>query len=263
MGKNIVFRDSFQHLSSSLERLVESLNKVGEHKFKHLAHMAEQRYAPNFDINLLTRKGVFPYEYLDFMDVLDERQFPPREAFLSKVHGSECSPLDYAHAQTVWKAFRCQSMRDYLELYSFTDECLLADVFQTFRATSKEAYDLDPASFLSAPQLAWNAMLRFIKRPIELISDAEMYQMIQLAVRAGICHASVRYVRANNKYIGSRYRPEEESSFIFYIDATNLCGYAMSQALPNGDFTWLSDDECRAAEVALAGSEEMRKAFFM
>ena len=89
-----------------------------------------------------------------------------------------------------------------------------------------------------------------------------MYRMIQPAVRGGICHASVRYVRTNNKYMGSRYRSEEESLFILYIDATNLYEYAMSQALPNGDFTWLSEDECRAAEVALAGSEKMRKAFF-
>ena len=100
------------------------------------------------------------------MDVLNKRQLPPREVFSSKLHGSECSVLNYAHAQTVWKAFRYQSMRDYLELYLFTDVCLLADVFQTFRSTSKEAYDLDPAYFLSAPQLAWNAMLRFIKLPM-------------------------------------------------------------------------------------------------
>ena len=79
-------------------------------------------------------------------------------------------------------------------------------------------------------------MLRFIKRPIKLISNAEMYRMIQPAVRGGICHASVRYVHANSKYMGSRYRPNEESSFILYIDATNLYGHAMSQAVPNGDF---------------------------
>jgi hypothetical protein len=105
-------------------------------------------------------------------------------------------------------------------------------------------------------------MLRFIKRPIQLISDAEMYRMIQPAVRGGICHASVRHARANNKYMGSLYRPDQESSFILYIDATNLYGAAMSLALPNGDFTWLSEDECRAAEVALGESKETRDAFF-
>ena len=264
-GKNLVFRDSLQHLGSSLEKLTESLMKVGEHKFKHLEHMANLRYTHNGappNLKLLTRKGVFPYEYLKHMDVLDETELPPREAFDSRLTGSEISVADYEHAQNVWKTFRCRTMRDYLELYLFTDVCLLADVYQTFRATSKEAYDLDPAYFVSAPQLAWNAMLKFIKRPIQLISDAEMYRMIQPAVRGGICHASVRYARANNKYMGSLYRPEEESSFILYIDATNLYGAAMSQALPNGDFTWLSEDECRAAEVSLTGSEEMRDAFF-
>ena len=57
-GDNIVFRDSFQHLSCSLERLVESLTKVGEHKFKQLAHIAAARYGPLVEMKLLTRKGV-------------------------------------------------------------------------------------------------------------------------------------------------------------------------------------------------------------
>ena len=264
-GKNIVFRDSLQHLSSSLEKLVESLLKVGEQKFQHLSYMANARYCrdgESMDLNLITRKGVFPYEYLSDMKVLDENSLPPREAFTSRLCSSEITNADYEHAQKVWKKFQCKTMRDYLELYLLTDVCLLADVFETFRETSKEAYDLDPAYFVSAPQLAWNAMLRFIKRPIHLITDAEMYRMIQPAVRGGICHASVRYARANNKYMGSRYRPEEESSFILYIDATNLYGLAMSQPLPDNDFTWLSEEECRAAEMALAGSEESRDAFF-
>ena len=58
-GENIVFRDSFQHLSSSLERLVESLLKVGKHKFNHLAQMALARYSPTVELKMLTRKGVF------------------------------------------------------------------------------------------------------------------------------------------------------------------------------------------------------------
>ena len=156
-GKNLVFRDSLQHLSSSLEKLTESLMKVGEHKFKHLAHMANLRYGRDgvpVNLKLLTRKGVFPYEHLTLMDVLDETELPSRDAFASRLSGSEISEADYAHAQNVWTTFRCRTMRDYLELYLFTDVCLLADVFQTFRANSKEAYDLDPAYFVSAPQFA-------------------------------------------------------------------------------------------------------------
>ena len=61
--------------------------------------------------------------------------------------------------------------------------------------------------------------------------------------------------------MGSLYRPNEKSSYILYIDTTNLYNYAMSQALPNSDFTWLSE-ECRAAEKALTGNADTRDAFF-
>ena len=61
------------------------------------------------------------------------------------------------------------------------------------------------------------------------------------------CHASVRYARANNKLMGSLYDPSLPTSYIMYVDANNLYGWAMSQPLPNDDFKWVSDDECRDA----------------
>ena len=66
-----------------------------------------------------------------------------------------------------------------------------------------------------------------------------------------ICYASGRYARANNKYMGTLYRPDEPESFIMYIDATNLYGWAMSQNLPYSEFEWLSDAQLREAETAL------------
>ena len=60
---------------------------------------------------------------------------------------------------------------------------------------------------MSAPQLAWSALLKYIDRPIHLITDPVMYRMVQPNIRGGICQASVRYARANNKLIGSLYDP--------------------------------------------------------
>ena len=92
---------------------------------------------------------------------------------------------------------------------------------------------------------------------LELISEPEMHRMIQPNIRGGICHASGRYARANNKYMGTLYRPVEPE-FIMYIDATNLYGWAMSQALPFSDFEWLSDAQLREAEDALTSDDWLR-----
>ena len=58
------------------------------------------------------------------------------------------------------------------------DICLLADVFQMFRNNFLNENGLDPAIFVSAPQLPWNALLKHINRPIPMITDPEMYRII-------------------------------------------------------------------------------------
>ena len=98
---------------------------------------------------------------------------------------------------------------------------------------------------------------------LELICDPEMYRMIQPNIRGGICHESGRYVRANNKYMGELYRPEEADSFIMYIDATNLYGWAMSQALPYFDFEWLSEEKLREAKQALMSDDWLVRVRFL
>ena len=156
-----------------------------------------------------------------------------------------CSQADYAHAQHVWENFHCQNLKEYMPIHFLSDICLLADGFQAFRNNSVDEYQLNPAYFVSAPQLAWNALLKHIDRPIPLITDPEMYRMIQPNIRSGICHASVRYARANNKLMGSLYDPRQPTSYIIDIDANNLDGWATSQEMPDGYFEWLSEDECR------------------
>ena len=68
--------------------------------------------------------------------------------------------------------------------------------------------------------------------------------MIQPNIRGGIWHSSVRYARANNKLMGSQYDLRQPTSYIMEVNADNLYGWAMSQEMPDGDFEWLSKDEC-------------------
>ena len=51
---------------------------------------------------------------------------------------------------------------------------LLADVFENFRDKCKEIYELDPANFLSAPGLAWQACLKKIEVQLELLTNVAM-----------------------------------------------------------------------------------------
>ena len=69
--------------------------------------------------------------------------------------------------------------------------------------------------------------------------------MIQPNIRGRIFHASVRYARANNKLMGSLFDPRLPTCYIMEVDANNLDGWGMSQEMPDGDFDWVSDDECR------------------
>ena len=61
--------------------------------------------------------------------------------------------------------------------------------------------------------------------------------MVEKGIRGGICHGTHRYAKANNSYM-KNYDKNKESSYIQYLDANNLYGWAMSQKLPVGDFKW-------------------------
>ena len=81
-------------------------------------------------------------------------------------------------------------------------------------------YELDPAHFLSAPGLAWQACLKKTKVELELLTDIDMLLMIEKGARGGICQSIHRYSKANNKYM-KKYDKYIISSYLMYLDANN------------------------------------------
>ena len=97
--------------------------------------------------------------------------------------------------------------------------------------------ELDPAHFLSAPGLAWQACLKNIGVKLKLLTYNAMLMMFEKWTRGGICHAIHRYAKANNKYM-KNYNKNLELSYLVYLDANNLYGWAVFQKLPVDGFKW-------------------------
>ena len=148
----------------------------------------------------------------------------------------DITDVDYRHGKTVFEYLINKNLGDYHDLYVQCDTLLLADVFENFRNMSIKVYDLDPAHFLSAPGIAWQACLKKTEVRLELLTDVDMLLMVENGIR-GICHAIYRYAKANNKCM-KNYNKDKEESFLQYLDDNNLHGWAMSQKLPVSGFKW-------------------------
>ena len=230
------FIDSAQFLPASLDKLVAA-NKPEAFLITAQYEPAEERR------ELLMCKGVYPYEYMDSWERFAEPKLPSKEAFFSKLSDQYISDEEYRHAQRVWEVFNFKTMGDYHDLYNRSDVLLLADVFETFRKTCLRQYGLDPANYYtSSPGLAWDALLKKTGVELDRLTDYDQHLFIEKDLRGGVCMASKRYARANNPMVEG-YDPEKPNSYILYLDADNIYGWAMSRPLPTDDFRWEDCDK--------------------
>lgn len=137
---------------------------------------------------------------------------------------------DYRHAQEVFSTFQMKSMGAYHDLYLKTDVLLLSNVFETFQNVCMKQYEPDPCHFYTSPGLAWTSCLK--------MTGVDQILMTESGIRGGISQISIRYKEANNEFLET-YDTSKPRSFLAYVDANNLYGWAMVQALPVGNFEFL------------------------
>ena len=171
-----------------------------------------------------------------------EESLRDKEYFYSKLNNEHITDEGYAHARKVWNTLKIKNLGEYRDLYVQSDTALLADVFENFRDRCTEIYELDPAHFLSAPGLTWQACLKKTKVELELLTDNGMLIMFEEGIRGEMWQATYRYAKANNKYM-KNYDKNKESSFLEYVHANNLYGWAMSKKLPVRNFKWIEKDD--------------------
>lgn len=238
------FVDSFKFLGTSLEKLVQNL---GKDDFVHLS----KHFQNNKQCELLQRKGIYPYQYMNDWSCFNENSLPPRTSFFNSLTNQSITKSEYEHAKKVWKIFDIQSMGEYTDLYLKTDVLLLSDVFENFRHISKTHYRLDPAFYLTAPSLSFDAMLLKTGVKLELVDDLEVVRLLKESIRGGISLCSKKMASANNKYM-EEYDEKLPNEYLIYIDCNNLYGHAMCAYLPQSNFKLMN-----SAEICLINFTEI------
>lgn len=239
----IRFLDTFSFMATSIESLAGNLRKgcktIDEKRraFKNVSNQFEN----DEEFELMISKGVYPYDFIDSYEKLNRTHLPKRKEFNSVLYNSKCSKADYIRACNVWKKFNCKTFLDYHNLYLTADVLLLADIWENFRSVCYKVYNLDCEYYYTAPGLSWDAMLKYTKVKLELLTDIAMFEFVESGIRGGLSQISHRYAKANNKYM-KKYEKSKEDSYIVYLDANNLYGFAMCEYLPMKDFKWNEDN---------------------
>ena len=114
-GQHLEFKDSLQFLPASLERLVENLKTCETDKFFQLRKSFTN--ASPRQLELLKQKGVYPYDWMNSKEKLNQDHLPAQVEFNSILRNEACSDEDYARAKEVWQEFNFQKFIDYHEHY--------------------------------------------------------------------------------------------------------------------------------------------------
>ena len=232
----IRFLDSFRFMASSLDGLAGNLDLS---KFIQTKKDFGEKY------ELMTKKGIYPYDYMKGFEKFSEKKLPPKKDFYSKLNDCGITDKEYEHAERIWKEFEIKNLGEYHDLYLKSDVLLLADVFEEFRNICLENYSLDPAWYYTSPGLSWDALLKHSKVNLELLTDPDKLLLFEKGIRGGISMISNRFGQANNKYMEEKFDSSQPSKFISYLDANNLYGWAMMKPLPVGDFQWMEEKELK------------------
>ena len=222
------FIDSLQFLGASLESLACNLKKD---QFK-LTHLHTKNH-----VDLVIKKGVYPYNYVDNWDRFEEEKLPHKKDFYSRLLNEDITNEDYDHAKKVWKVFHCKTFGDYHDLYLRTDVLLLADIFEDFRDMCMKVYELDSAHYISSPSFSWDAALKITGQKLELLTDIDMHLFIEKGIRGGVSMVSKRYAKANNPLCPD-YDANKPTTWIINNDANNLYGLALMAPLCTSKFKW-------------------------
>ena len=133
----IIFIDSFQFLSSPLERLVKIL---GKNDFKYLSQDLDSKV-----LDLVKQKGLHPYEYISGFESFKKKLPQGKKIFIVPWLVKKISEKEYEYVVKVWNKFEMKTVKEDHNLYLKHDALLLDKMFKKFRSNSLKDHGLCPS----------------------------------------------------------------------------------------------------------------------
>ena len=149
--------------------------------------MTRKHFPDNFE--LLKEKTCFPYEWLTKENLLD-KELPPIDKFYSSLKLQNITKEEYDKTIDIYKKLKCKNVKDYLEIYMKLDITLQADIFNTFRNTIWNKFEIDCSIYITSCSLSLDLMLKYTKVKIELFKDIAMFDYVDSSIVGGLCIAS-------------------------------------------------------------------------
>ena len=148
------------------------------------------------------------------------------ENFYSSLKLDGVSEKDYHKTLDIYKKLKCKNIKEYLDIYLKLDICLQSDIFNVFRNTIWNKFEIDCSKYITSCSLSLDLMLKYTEVKIELIRDISIFDFVNSSILGGIC-------------IASQNIADDKDGIISSCDVVSLYPYVMSKNLPIGNYRFI------------------------
>ena len=135
-----------------------SLSKLSENLSDEDKIITKKHFPDNFE--LLKEKVSFCYEWLTKENIFD-KELPPIDKFYSFLKLQNISKKEYDKTIDIYKKLKCKNVKDYLEIYMKLDIYLQSDIFNVFRNTIWDKFEIDCSKYITSCSLSFDLMLKY------------------------------------------------------------------------------------------------------
>ena len=185
--------------------------------------ITKEHFSNNFE--LLKYKTCFPYEWLRRDNIYNEN-LPSIENFYSSLKLENISKEDYDKTLDIYKKLDCKNIKEYLDIYLKLYICLQTDIFNIFRKTIWDKFDIDCSKYITSCSLSLDLMLKYTGVRIELFKDISIFDYVISSILGGIC-------------IAAQNISDDKNGIISSCDVCSLYPYIMTKKLPIGNYKFV------------------------